>query len=447
MRVLHRPSYYVGAPVGFQPAPCHQWLIDTCAEAVIPDPQYFDQVRALSPDKPKCLAYNSGTDDYTYVLNADGTKTPHPDGLRVKAAADLLGVPLETMYLHWAEDTTVTFWISGAGPSPYLYPAGSRIEMYRGAHQSGGSIRELCSFMLAARPVQTKAMLQVAEALSPGGHKWDGLLLDNCGSVLYNWGDPLVSGGTVLECGQKIGTPAFQGWYWTNLRTWLVEFRAAMHALNPLRLVAMNTSNSWLNEYCTLPTADRFYQEFVGNPIRDSWPDLEEIGRRHRLAQLNGVGLWMSCNPALGNPNETWAEMQYAALCLYLAVQEPLSSTHIQDWTGPYSPIPADPTWWPKRVVSPVEANHQFTLLGDPTEKLQLLETRGPTTRQQHLYRRMYERGAVYVRNIEPYNGLTTETWDVPVGPQMLVIDANGITQRATSVSVKNGGGALLVRA
>jgi hypothetical protein len=443
MKVLRRPTYYVGAPAGFTPAPCHQWLIDTCAEAAVPDPAYFDQVRALSPDKPKCFAYNSGTDDY--VSNSDGST--HGDFLRVKACADQLGVPIETMYLHWAEDTAVTWWISGSGPQPYSYAAGSRIEMYAGAHQSGGATRQLCSFMPAARPVQTKAMLQVAEAVSPGGHKWDGLLLDNCGSVLYNWGDPLVSGGTVLECGFKIGSPNFQQWYWTNLRMWLVEFRSAMHALTPPRLVAMNTSNSWVDEYCTLPTADRFEQEFVGNPIRDSWPSILEMARRHQLAQSNGVGLWMSASPQLGNPNETWEEMQYAALCLYLAVQEPLSSTHIQDWTGPYSPSPADPSWWPKRVVSPVEANHQFTLLGNPTGKVELIETRGPSTRQQHLYRRMYEGGAVYCRNLEPYNGLTTETWDVTRGPQMFYIGPDGVNSKPASVAIKNGGGAIFVRA
>lgn len=437
MKVMHRGSYYVGAPAGFQPAPCHQWVIDHWVEAFAPDPQYLDGLKAINQAFP-CYSYNSGTDDYT--RKADGT--PHPDGVRVATAAASLGVPLETMYLHWAEDTTVTFWLSGdPAPTPCFYQAGSRIEMYRAAHQSGGQLRELCSFVSAARPVQTKAMLEVAQTVSPGGHQWDGLLLDNSGCVLYNWGDPVMSGGMVSECGLKIGTAAFNQWYWTNLRTWLVEFRASMHSIN--KTMALNVSNSWTDEYCTSGVADLLNQEFVGNPIRDSWPSVLEMARRHQLAQAQGQRISMCANPALGNPNETWLEMQYATLCLYLAIQESSSSTHIQDWTGPYSSTPP----WPQRVISPVEANHQFTLLGDPTGKVELVTTQGPSTRQQHLYRRMYERGAVYVRQIEPYNGLTTEVWDVAVGPQMVYLAPNGTAQRASTVSIKNGGGAILFRA
>lgn len=436
MSVLHRASYYV-QPGG---TPCHQWLVDHYAEAVASDPSYFDALKDLKPSFV-AYAYNSGTDDYTF--NADGT--PAAEGLRVKAAADALGVPLETMYLHWAEDTVVSFWLTGdPGPTPCFYPAGSRIEMYRAAHQSGGRTRQLCSFIPAARPVQTKAMLEVAQVKSPKGRQWDGLFLDNCGNILYNWGDPLISGGTVLECGFKIGPGAFSSWYWLNLRDWLVEFRVAMRALGPPRLVDINVANSWTDEFCTHPVCDRIGQEFVGNPIRDTWPSVLEMGRRHQLAEANSIGMWASANPALGSPQETYQEMQYAALCLHLAVAQPLSSTHIQNGNGPTGPN------WPQLVVSPVEANHQFQLLGNPTGDCCPWEgsPRGPSTRQQHLWFRPYDRGGVWVRNLEPWNGLTTETWDIPRGPQMIWLKPDGTNEtHVATVPIKNGGGAIFVRA
>lgn len=451
MKVLHRCAYYTGAPPGYQPAPCHQWLIDHYDAAIASDPVYFDQLRQLgAKGKIHLFTYNSGTDDY--VFNADGTL--HPDYLRVKSVADAMGVPIESMYLHWAEDTVVTWWISGTGPSPYPYKLGDRIEMYAGAHQSGGATRQLCSFTPIARPVQTAAMLLIAEQLSPGirdssgklifpGSQWDGLFLDNCGSVLYNWGDPLVSGGTVAECGLKIGTAAFNAWYWQNVRDWLVEFRSAMRQQSVPKLVMMNVSNSWTDEYCTHPIADLLEAEFVGNPIRDSWPDLRESFRRHSLAYQAGMGISLTCNPALGYPPETWTEMQYAALCFLMTVGSPTSSTHIQDWTGPYNSTPP----WPDRVVSPVEQNHQFSLLGDPVGDIHLEGVRGPSSRLQHLWSRPYTRGQVLCRNLEPYNGNTDETWEIPRGPQIAWIKPDGTndTQSAT-ISIKNGGGAILLR-
>ncbi len=444
MSLLHRSFYYAGAPYGYVPAPCHQWLIDTCAAAVAPDPQYFDAIRDLSATTPKLYSYNSATDDYT--KRADGT--PHPEGLRVKACADALGVPIETMYLHWAEDTTVTIWLSG-GPGPRTYPAGSRIEMYAGAAQSGNALRELCSFVPAARQVQTDAMLQVAKLKSPKGREWDGLFLDNCANVLEHWGSPLVSGGTVLEHGGKITSAAFQGWYWQNLRDWLASFRTVMGQNG--KLLAQNVGPYWTDEYCTHWTAHEIVQEFVGNPIRDAWPSVLETARFHRLAETHGQALWASCNPVLGSPAETWAEMQYASLCLHLCVMSKTSSTIVQDWTGPYgmkagSP-PLVPPTWPERVVSPVEANQQFKLLGNPTGDVEVVGTRGPSTRLQKLYCRMFERGAVWVRQLEPYNGLTTETWDIQAGPQMLYVTPSGTTERQATVTIKNGGGAILVRA
>lgn len=405
MSVKRRGIYYQTSPC----YPCDDWFAHAYAESVCPERAAL--LKALNPAHI-AYDYKSATDSYT--LKADGSL--HPEGQQLAGICAGLGIAEETQYLHWDDDTIINWW-----EGPQFYPAGSRVEVYRAGHQGGGQTRHAHSFLVPAPIIEFWKQRTTL----------DGLFLDNCANILYNWGMSLASGGRVREAQQIVGTPAFNSWHWQHLRDALVQFKP---------LSAINIANSWTDEYLSYSVADRLVQEFVGNPIRDTWPSIAVTRARHALAAAKGVGIWTSSAASesyCGTPPVTYQELQHFSLCLFLCVASETSSFHLQDLTGAYRPD------WPQRLTPPALYEVERKL-GVPTGEPELL----PGT---HIYRRTYGKpggggGAVYARILEPWNGRTDQIESFPRPPQMLVLQPDGTWDKPDSVQVKNGGGVILIR-
>ena len=425
-KITHRGIYYQGSPY----FPCDQWFATHYDEAVAPSS--LDNLKAINP-KFKGYTYKSATDDYL-TLN-DGV-TLHPMGALVVSIAESLGIPFENCYLHYADTTIVAVW-DNTGQHTQTYLPGARVEVYQGGHQNAG-YRYACAFVNGGQDVHLEQWLRTAAVKSRGGRTFDGMFLDNCGNILYNFGDPVTKGGTVAEAGVKIGTPAFNQWHWASISATLRRYRAAMNDRG--QLVAINVANSWTDDFATGAVANRLVQEFVGNPIRDTWPSVWEVIRRHQLAGANKVGVWESAGPMLGTPAVTWDQMSYGTLCQYLVVADRngYSSYHVQDWTGPNRPD------WPQRVIS--RADSICVRLGKPTDD-GATWMKGKTARGTvyEVICRMYEHGAVYVRQLAPWSGKTDDVVKFARPWQMVYIDPSGAFAKPDSIVVLNGGGAILL--
>lgn len=415
-RLSHSGPYYLGRPF----YDVSGWFARAYDEAVAPEEA--DRLLAVNPNF-KAFTYKSGTDTYRTHYNGE----PHADGLWYDAISVGLGIDPEAAWCHWADSTAIVWW----GNDTTFYSAGTKVEVYHSGHQNAG-FRYLHSFVPEARPAHLQFHTELMARRTPGGNLYAGLFMDNSGNVVYNWGLKIVTGGTVAEASAKIGSATFNTWHWSNYREYLPQLRAALNARG--QLLGINSSNSWTEDYLDLGVADRLMQEFVGNPIRDHFPSVMEVARRHRKAAELGIGINTSSSPETTGVN--WPTMQYGVLCMHLVTHSSTSLMHIQDWTGPTRPD------WAYRIVSPAEAVD----LGKPLEEA-WVAARGvsPGGNGYELVRRAFENGVVYVRIRSPWNAPVTDKIQIRLGRGMAYITPQGTRSYPALVDIPNGGGAIFV--
>jgi len=388
---------------------CHDWFAATYQKSICP--RYAPILKALNPNH-QTFNYKSGTD--TYTLKSDGV-TPHPDGVRLAQLALQMGQTEESQYQHWAEETEIDW---GPWDGHLVYPTGSRIEVYHNGHQNAGT--RILHHYSAPAPI----LALWAECL-PG---YDGVFLDNCTHILNNWGWSVIRGGKTQESGLQMGTPAYNAWHWQKLRSALVQ-----STINR----APNIANYWTDDYVNYPIGQTLVQESVGNPVNLNY-SVQEIFRRNQLAASKNVKMWMSSNTATGTPALPYQTIQYGILCLYLAIEvKGITSFHIQNWTGPTGPD------WPQLVTGPALETAVKKLkkaTSDPFPAKSTFPTLLTTTERD------FEGGAVFVRS-KPWNGFTDQVETFPRPPQMQYLDASGQLTKPDTITIPNGGGAILVRA
>ena len=420
--MLRSGAYYAATKPGFptmtleQLRAIHQWFAFAYQESV--SPEYRAALKEINPEH-KSLNYKSGTDSYhTY-----GDAGPiHPESFDLGQICIGMGIDPEAPWLHYAEDTVMEWW--GQPNYTKFYPAGTRVELYRGGSHSGDRVRRGHCFTPTGRP----ALHEMWRRRAAG---YDGLFLDNTANILDKWGLRLISGGMVAEAGLKINDRAMNDWHWTHLRATLTSFDLQ----GKLRMI--NAGNFWHDDYINYPVAERVCLENQGNPFRE-WLPWDTVALRNAKAAQKGVGMCYTGHDGLGTPPVTWEALQYAILCQYFTVQSATTSTHIQDWTGPYR------VDWAQRVTSPAHAL-----------AVKLLGPRASSGPQKFMignvpvWESMYERGAIWMRNMVPWpNGRTDDVVFKQRGPQMQWLQPNGVLTKAIDqIPIPNGSGAILIRA
>lgn len=418
-------AYYAATRPGFpvltqeQLQAIHQWFAFEYEASG--SPEHGAALKAINPEH-KSLNYKSGTDSYhTY---GDGGPI-HPEAFELEQICVSMGINPEAPYMHWAEDTVIEWW--GQPPYSVSYPSGTRVELYRGASHSGNRVRRGHCFTEDGRP----ALHEMWRRRAAG---YDGLFLDNTANILSSWGVKVLSGGMVAEAGVKMDAKAFHDWHWANLRPTLTSFDLD----GKMRMI--NAGSYWHDDYVNYPVAERIFMENQGSPFRE-WQPWDVIALRNALAAQKSVGIAYSGHDGLGTPPVTWEQLQYACLCQYFMVQSETTSTHIQDWTGPYR------VDWAQRVTSPAQAR-AVRMLGNATNQPTLLPGAGPK-----VWERMYGRpggggGAIWMRNMIPFpGGPTNDVIYRPRPPQMLYLAPSGALEKPDQVPIPNGSGAILVRA
>lgn len=410
-----------------------QFIVDNWESGVVSVPTILDRIKTLKPTFP-AETYISSSDNY--VTKNDGSE--HPDETALKAICTSLGLNIEQCYLHWSEDTAVD-WGTPQSPDIIAYPAGSRIEKYRGAHQSGNQRRDCISFLPAVHPALVERVRQRAEAVY-NGKTWSGIFLDNTGAGFFNFGLRIVSGGTVQETGAKLTLPngyvdpAFLTWYWANQRAFLPLSRAMLNATG--RKQTINVASVWNDDYCNYQLTDRIYQELEGNPIRSSVWGMSAMKHRHDLCFAANIVLSMAppIEAYRGVPQISELEASYNGLAMHLLLSQATSTTCNQDRTNPWRAN------WDQMEVSPAEAVVKQRL-GTPTSDPYIGETgTTPLGTPYTLWVRDYRKGKVEVRMLNPGNGLTTDTITKVCGPQQFIILPDGTSAHVASYEIKNGG-------
>ena len=444
MILRHYGAYYAVTPY----VPADQFLLDNYEAATIPDPQVFDRIKQLDPTFP-CEAYKSLTDNNVSQL-VNGVWVEHPDETALKAICASLGIDIESCYLHWSDETVIDWDYTGSKPDLVTYPAGSRIEKYRAAHQSYNRLR--CHTHFGAGTAAILEQSRLAGTATYNGHSWDGLMSDNAGRIFQNIGTRCMSGGHCAEFGGGAVftvvpgggvAPAFTNWRWALQRSAMIQLRAILNAAG--KKYTINVSTDFHDDYANYQVADRIHEEAEGSPTRSAVWGYANMRARHVLCASKGIILNMGpINSNYPIPNTDNAAKSHDAMCMSLVIGEAFSGFACQDWTGPWEDL------WPQNVIPPSSAIVKATVgprLGniassDPEIFLTGTDNLGqPFT----IYYRGYTKGAPMLRMKSPYNG--NEAGEVTFSRpwNMRVVDPHGVITTPATITMKNGSGVLLI--
>lgn len=426
--------------------PADQFLVDNYEAATISDPQVFARIKALDSAFP-CENYKSLSDNNVSEL-VNGVWVEHPEETELKAICASLNIDIESCYLHWSDETVIDWDYTGSNPNLVTYPAGSRIEKYRQAHQSENRLRCATHFGAGA-PAIIEQSRRVGTK-SYGGYSWDGLMSDNAGRSFWNIGTKCMSGGHCAEFGDLVfnAVPggavsvAFTNWRWALQRVAMIQLRSILNSTG--RKLTANVSTDWHNDYANYQVADRIHEESEGSPTRSAIWGYANMRARHVLCASKGVLLNMGpINSNYPFPTDL-APKAHDAMCMSLVIGEGFSGFACQDWTGPWE------TLWPQNVIPPSNAIVKATSgprLGnissvDPEVFLTGNDSLGqPFT----IYSRGYTRGAPLLRMKYPANGDESGEIEFNRPWNMRVVDAYGNITTPTTITMKNGSGVLLI--
>jgi hypothetical protein len=265
--------------------------------------------------------------------------------------------------------------------------------------------------------------------------------------VRYLNSNPLAAGLFMDNSGAK--APAMAGSVAEPVGTYSTDYASLLYeigrAIAPHWILA-NTAGGGTNANPTIQQIQGYFEEFAIRPLATNYQQFEGlaglVASRAALASPSPYAV-LDSNPQGGAPTDPRTEM--ATLAYYYLLANP-NSTFLDydggfDTTGPWSRH-----WFPAMGVN----------IGQPTGSWSLFAAGADPANSAltyHVYQRAYSNGLVLYKPLSYGNGVSGTTADASATTQALggtyyPVQADGtLGAPITSITLRNGEGAVLVRA